>query len=58
MDTAWEFCVPVMENFIPANIVWHAIATKHDTAWEFCVPVMENFIPANIVWHAIATKHD
>ena len=26
----WEFCVPVMENFIPSSMVWDAIATKHD----------------------------
>ncbi len=27
--SSWEFCVPVMENFIPAGMVWHAIAIKH-----------------------------
>ena len=27
---SWEFGVPLMENFIPANMVWDAIATKHD----------------------------
>ncbi len=27
---SWEFGVPVMENFIPASMVWDAIATKHD----------------------------
>ncbi len=26
----WEFCVPVMENFILASMVWDAISTKHD----------------------------
>ncbi len=30
VDKAWEFGVPVMENFIPASMVWEAIATKHD----------------------------
>ncbi len=28
--TSWEFGVPLMENFIPASMVWDAIATKHD----------------------------
>ncbi len=28
--TAWEFGVPVMENFIPASMVWDAITTKHE----------------------------
>ncbi len=27
---SWEFDVPVMENFIPASMVWDAIASKHD----------------------------
>ncbi len=27
---SWEFGVPVMENFIPASMVWDTIATKHD----------------------------
>ncbi len=27
---AWEFGVPVMENFIPATMVWDAIPTKDD----------------------------
>ncbi len=26
----WEFGVPLMENFIPASMVWDVIATKHD----------------------------
>ena len=26
----WEFGVPLMENFIPASMVWDAIASKHD----------------------------
>ena len=26
----WELCVPVMDNFIPASMVWDAITTKHD----------------------------
>ncbi len=26
----WEFCVTVMENFIPDSMVWHANTTKHD----------------------------
>ncbi len=30
VPVTWEFCVPVMENFIPASMVWNAIATKHD----------------------------
>ncbi len=30
ISTAWEFGVPVMENFIPASMLWDAIATKHD----------------------------
>ncbi len=25
-----EFGIPVMESFIPANMVWDAITTKHD----------------------------
>ncbi len=29
-SNAWEFAVPVMENFIPASMVWDAIVTKHD----------------------------
>ncbi len=27
---AWEFGVPLMENFIPDSMVGDAIATKHD----------------------------
>ncbi len=26
-NLAWEFCVPVMENLIPASLVWDAITT-------------------------------
>ncbi len=29
-EPTWEFGVPLMENFIPAIMVWDAIATKHD----------------------------
>ncbi len=30
INLPWEFGVPVIENFIPASMVWDAIATKHD----------------------------
>ncbi len=30
VTATWEFGVPLMENFIPASMVWDAIATKHD----------------------------
>ena len=29
-EPTWEFGVPVMENVIPASLVWDAIATKYD----------------------------